>query len=336
MKRSTSLPAAGARIATSVTVGLAAVVLFACADDSSTTAPSPAASAVSAGRIPVAQENRIVYQSNRDPLGSFDIYSMLPDGSGNTRLTSSFDNFYPALSPDGTRVVFTSNRDNPMYDIYVMNSDGSYVKRLAASAAANYNPRWSADGTKIIFTSTRGAADPTDRGLSASWEVYLMNSDGSNLKRVTNNTVGEWDPDLSPDGTQIVFASDRDHPRFSWNRDLYLMNVDGTNVRRLTSQDGTIEAPRFDASGQRVVYDVMNGSAPGIYVLAGHSPTRLTFDAGGSIEFTPTWSPDGTQIAYTHFVSGTGSQIYKMNADGSNQKRVTRDPAYAQRPDWGR
>ena len=339
MKRIISTPAAGARVATNLAIGVAATLLFACANDSTPTSPSFAASASSL-RVPGGSEKRIVFASDRANYGTsfaFDIYSVLPDGSGLTRLTSAYDNLYPALSPDGKHVVFTSNRDNPLYDIYVMNSDGSNVKRLTITAAANDKPTWSADGSKIVFTSTRNAADPNARGVGASWEVYIMNADGSNQKRITFNNVGEWDPQLSPDGARIVFASDRDHPESSWNRDLYTMNTDGTNIHRLTSQDGTAESPRYDAAGTRIAYDVVTGSAPGIYVLSGHTPTRIAFNVG-SLELSPAWSPDGKQIAYTHFVTGNNSysNIYKMNADGSSPKALTRDHYYVSSPDWGR
>jgi Tol biopolymer transport system component len=339
MKHIISLPAAGARIATSVAIGLAATFLFACASDSTPTSPSPAASAATVSRIPVVKQDRIVFMSDRETYGTtynFDIYSMLPDGSGVTRLTSMYDHANPALSPDGKHIVFASNRDNPLYDIYVMKSDGSSVTRLTTTAAANLKPTWSADGSKIVFTSTRNAADPSARGVGASWEIYIMNADGSNQTRITNNNLGEWDPQMSPDGAHIVFTSERDHLDSPSIRELYIMNVDGSNVHRLTVQDGQIEAPSFDASGTRIVYDVAApGSAPGIYVLSGHTPTRLTFSVG-SLDFSPTWSPDGKQIAYTHFISGVGSQIFKMNADGSSPKQLTRDPHYAARPDWGR
>lgn len=339
MKYTTSFSTAGARIATSIAIGVAATFLFACANDSTPTGPSVAASA-STIRIPGGSEKRIVFASDRANYGTsfaFDIYSMLPDGSGVMRLTSAYDNLYPALSPDGTKIVFVSNRDNSFYDVYVVNSDGSNVKRLTTTSAANDRPTWSADGTKIVFTSTKDAPDPSARGIASSWEVYIMNKDGSNLKRVTNNSVGEWDPQLSPDGAHIVFTSDRDHPQSSWNRDLYTMNTDGTNIHRLTSQDGTAESPRYDAAGTRIAYDVVTGSAPGIYVLSGHTPIRIAFNVG-SLELSPSWSPDGKQIAYTHFVTGNNSysNIYKMNADGSSPKALTRDHYYVSSPDWGR
>ena len=342
MKYTTSFAAVGARVVTSVAFVVAATFLFACADDSTPTSPSPASTAAGASaiRIPGGSEKRIVFASDRANYGTswaFDIYSMLPDGSGLTRLTLAYDNLYPALSPDGKRVVFVSNRDNPLYDIYVMNSDGSNVKRLTVTAAANDKPTWSADGTKILFTSTRNAADPNARDVGASWEVYVMNADGSGQTRVTSNNVGEWDPQLSPDGAHIVFASDRDHPESSWNRDVYTMNTDGTNIHRLTSQDGTAESPRYDPAGARIAYDVMNGSAPGIYVLSGRTLTRIAADAG-TLELSPAWSPDGKQIAYTHFVTGNNSysNIYKMNADGSSPKALTREHYYVTSPDWGR
>jgi len=216
-----------------------------------------------------------------------------------------------------------------------MNSDGSNVKRLTNTTVSNYKPTWSPDGSKILFTSTRDAADPTARGIGASWEIYIMNADGSNVKRVTNDNFGEFDQQMSPDGTRIVFASDRDHSSF-FIRDLYIINADGTNLHRLTTQDGQLEAPMFDPSGNRIVYDIVSaGGVGGIFVLSGHTTTQLKFNVGG-LDFAPAWSPDGKQIAYTHYVTGVGSNVLKMDADGSNAKMLTRSTGNNLRPDWGR
>jgi len=338
MKHTTSLPAAGARIATSVVIGLAATFLFACADDSTLTSPSPAAGAASLGRVPAAKQDRIVFQSNRDNIGNYDIYSMLPDGTGITRLTFRiYDNWFPASSPDGKHIVFTSKGQNPLGDIYVMKSDGTNITRLTNTTAANYHPTWSADGTKIIFTSTRNAADPSAIEVNASWEIYTMNADGSNVKRITNNAVGEFEPHLSPDGTKIAFASDRDHLDSDVTTELYVMNVDGTNIHRLTWQIGRVGTPSFDPAGKRIVYyTTAAGTASGIYIYdpSSRAPIRLTFNNGAS-DVHPTWSPDGKQIAYSHWESN-GGEIFKMNDDGTGVTPLTSDAFVDMYPRWAR
>jgi len=338
MKHTTFFPAAGARVATNVAIALAATLLFACADDSTPTSLLPAVGPSTISRVPPGKQDRIVFQGNRDNAGNYDIYSMLPDGTGITRLTFRiYDNWFPAISPDGKQIVFMSKSQNPLGDIYVMKSDGTNVTRLTTTAASNYPPTWSADGNKIVFTSTRNAADPAALEVGASWEVYTMSADGSNLKRVTNNSVGEFEPQLSHDGTQIVFASDRDHLDSDVATDLYVMNIDGTNIHRLTSQDGRVGTPSFDPTGTRIVYYVTAaGAASGIYVYSSgrRAPLRLTFNNGAS-DVHPTWSPDGKQIAYSHWVSN-GGEIFKMNADGSNVQPLTSDLFVDMYPRWGR
>jgi len=119
---------------------------------------------------------------------------------------------------DGT-IAFYSDRDgNP--EIYVMNADGSDLRRLTDNDATDQAPAWSPDGTQIAFVSDR----------DGNREIYVMNADGSEPQRLTDNPAYESHPAWSPDGTQIAFISERDG-----NREIYILDADGSNVQRLTS-----------------------------------------------------------------------------------------------------
>ena len=146
--------------------------------------------------VPQSGTSKIVFASNRE--GSMQIYVMNGDGTGVSRLTNSGANDdCPRWSPDGSKILFQSDRDNPdtgYMDIYVMNSDGSSVIRLTTEASDDSLPSWSIDGTKIVFQSIRNGDN---------YQVYSMNADGSNQVNLSNNSSSDGMPAYSPDGTKL-------------------------------------------------------------------------------------------------------------------------------------
>jgi Tol biopolymer transport system component/subtilisin family serine protease len=112
------------------------------------------------------------------------------------RLTNLTSDSRPRYSPDGSKIIFQSNRDGQA-EIYVMNADGSGQTRLTNNSAADTAPAWSPDGTKILFTSLRDG--PTSPAL------YVMNADGSNQTRVTAGSDGVWRPTPT---TPVIFVEE--------------------------------------------------------------------------------------------------------------------------------
>lgn len=126
----------------------------------------------------------------------------------------------PAYSPDGRRIVFSSDRDGNR-EIYVMRADGTGVRRLTAHPAWDGHPYWSADGTRILFESDRGPAN--------TFEVMMMFADGGRVTNLTRNGVDDKHPSWSPDGRRVLYESHRDG-----QVDLFLVELDGSNERNLT------------------------------------------------------------------------------------------------------
>jgi CubicO group peptidase (beta-lactamase class C family) len=165
---------------------------------------------------------------------------MSTDGSNQRKLTDfGAVDWFPAWSPDGSRIAFVSNRDGND-EIYSMNADGSDARRLTQTADADESfPAWSPDGSHISFDSNRGG----------NWDVYVMASDGSDVRRLTNHPGEDWISSWSPDGQRIVFESKRDG-----NYEIYVMNADGSGQQRLTRnavQDGD---PSWSPDGSRIVF----------------------------------------------------------------------------------
>ncbi len=223
------------------------------------------------------------------------------------------------------KIAFSSYRDGNS-DIYTMEADGSDVQRLTALAGS---PRWSPDGKKIAFVRGLGIVD----GIYVA-NIYVMNADGTNQTRLTNNSVSDTSPEWSPDGTRIVFESRRQFVATSGNSQIYVMNADGSNQTRLTNNTGLDLFPKWSPDGTRIVFQRYTPPpvSAEIHVMNadGSNQTQLT-NLGSAL--SPRWSPDSSRIAFYSDRDGK-AQIYVMNADGSNQTRLTNNPNFDQVPEW--
>ena len=175
---------------------------------------------------------RIAFISERDYPNRAEIYVMRADGSDVDRLwlkgCPEFRDDVPSWSPDGQRIVFAWRCDGDSdLELRTMNADGSDIVSLTENDYLDFDPVWSPDGRRIAFYSER----------DGNREIYVMNSDGSNVTRVTHRPDSvEWDPAWSPDGRWIVFSSGD----FNTNVfDVYIMRADGSEVIRLTD-DGAV------------------------------------------------------------------------------------------------
>ncbi len=264
---------------------------------------------------PANNDNQIVFSSTRD--GNFEIYRMMSDGTGVTRLTNhNAGDFDPSLSPDGTRIAFTSTRHGN-FEIYVMNADGTGVARLTNHSSLDGFPAWSPDGTKLAFTSTR-------HGNS---EIYVMNADGTGVTRLTNHSQIDANPAWSPDGGKIAFTSTR-HGNF----EIYVMNANGTGVTRLTNHSQEDAFPTWSPDGTRIAFmSTRHGNAE-IYTMNanGTGVTRLTTNS--ALDLEPAWNSAG-KIAFGSTRDGN-LEIYTMNADGTNVTRLTNHQGWDISPDW--
>jgi len=223
----------------------------------------------------------------------------------------------PSFSPDGTRIVFVSDR-NGNNEIYTMNTDGSDVARLNFNSDQDFHPNWSPDGRRIVFYTNR----------DGNGEIYTMNVDGSNQTRLTDHPAADDMPTWSPDGSKIAFASSRDG-----NWEIYIMNTDGSNQTRLTDHpDGDIW-PSWSPDGSKIIFVSNRDKNQEIYTMNpdGSEQTRLIEEP--SREAYPSWSPDGRKIVFASDREGN-PEIYTMNPDGTGQTRLTENTVYDAQATW--
>ena len=196
-----------------------------------------------------------------------------------------------ASPPAGNRVVFTSSRVGGTNDVYAMDDDGA-IRQLTSHANDDAFAALSPDGRTVVFRSRRQGND----------SLYLIDFDGANLRRLTAPTTDGGDswPSWSPDGEEVIFASDRAFPM----DDIWVIGVDGSGLRQLTNfgENASIW-PAYSPDGRQIAF-VSNrdtGDALELYVMAadGSDVERLTFDAVDNGYSRPVWFPDGQRIVVT-------------------------------------
>ena len=151
----------------------------------------------------------------------------------------------------------------PTYEIYVMDADGGNQQNLTNDPNDDSSPSWSPDGKRIAFESNRDGHFNMPGGLPA-YEIYVMDADGKNTRRLTNNRKSDWSPSWSPDGERIAFASDRKGDDV--NYEIYVMDADGKNQQRLTNNRGDDGAPSWSSDGKRIVFS-SDRDRPGQFIF---------------------------------------------------------------------
>lgn len=298
----------------------------------STFTPSPTYTAVPPIDTPTSTppiiSGRMLYVSDCD--GDFEIYlKYLGIDRPDAKLTDNngVDDWFPDWAADGSRIVFTSNR-NGNYDLFTMNADGSNQKVYVATAAWDEYGNWEPGSNRIIFSTTT----ETDGMLNA--EIFRRNSDGS-LTRLTINQGEDRNPDWHPSG-DIFFASNA-----GGNWDIYNLPVGtepGTSQpRNLTNHPAIDEHPVLSPNYNRLVFvrketdtngngQVDDGDRGNIYMMNidGSGVRAVTTD---NLDDSPAWSPDGTWVVYSRSLApgNRNRNLYTTHVSDSTTIQITSD-----------
>jgi hypothetical protein len=215
-----------------------------------------------------------------------------PDGSGNIAIYQDSERrvLFPTYSKDGTKIAFTLGGGN----IYIVNDNGTQSKLLVTGNEEG-QPTWDPTGNKIAYVAL---------GDDREGDIFIINIDGTNKKKLTNSVNTDECPAFSPDGKRIAFVSHR-----SGRPELYLMNADGSNQHNITTT-GSHCFPDWSPDGNKIVTAYYGM----LFTINADGSDRKNLTQGGY----PSWSPDGTQIVF----DSEGDGIYKINTDGTNRVKI--------------
>jgi Tol biopolymer transport system component len=282
-----------------------------------------------------------------------EIYLMNGDGTNPRRLTeNTYADGFPALSPDGSRVVFDSNRlrseGEPFNtsDLFVMNTDGGGQTLLIRGSSGT----WSPDGKQIAFhasASGKGLPIKPDPGAATNDnDIFVLNvgdflTNGTRPKNITNSPEAiDDDPDWSPNEPKIVFTSHAvsDNPTNSVTAEIYAINSDGTGKpARLTNNTEEERAPARTPDGKRIVISCRRGGPDfEICVMNADGTGQVQLTDNNVPDLTSSWSPDGKKIVFHRRVGERGQfQLFLVNADGTGEVQLTFPPGLNAFPNWG-
>jgi len=271
-------------------------------------------------------EGCLLFVSNR--TGDFEIYKLRDDFDDLQQLTVSPGlDIDPDWSPDGKNIAFASDREEEAgFQIYVMNADGSDQKRLGqVQPGENSHPSWSPDGSQIAFQSKRDTnLNPQDD----NFDIYVMNSDGSDIRQLTTHSADDSEPGWSPDGRRIAFLSER-----SGQDEIYLMDTDGSNPEQVTDLLVLKSGLSWSSDSRSVVFE---GSGD-LYVvnIETKDVSKLISDNSAN-EATPAWAQNDTSIVFSSDRTQNW-ELYMVDINDANEftlQQITDDPGIDRSPKW--
>ena len=273
-----------------------------------------------------------------------------------TQITFGGENAEAYFSHDGKWLTLQSTRDGRTCDQqYVMRIDGSGVRRISDGRGKTTCGWFFPGDDRLFFASTtahdsacppkpdpsKGYVWPLDR-----YDIYAVNRDGSNPKRLTHYDVYTAEGVLSPDGKQIVFTSLKDG-----DLEIYTMNADGSNVRRLTNTPGYDGGAWWSPDGKQIVYRanhptdsvelkayrdllaqrLVRPSKVELFVMNADGSNQRQITNLGGANFGPSWTPDGKRIVFSSNYKNPRSgnfDLYLIDRDGSNLEQITFDETF--------
>ena len=268
--------------------------------------------------VPEGPGGRIVFTCTVEKYNQLCL--MNADGSGWKRLTERIANdYYPAFSPDGTRIVYVSNQTG-LFEIYLRYPALSDEQQISDGFGNLSAPDISPDGKSVIYAAKFAGGDSS---------IWVMNIDGSQSHPLTDSKWNEVDPSWSPDGAQIAFAASR-----GGYVEIFTMNADGSDIRQVTNGvQGIGGRSSWSPDGRWLAFYAGPRGDRDIYLVEVASGTTLRLTYGGN-NTAPCFSPDGSWLVFSSSRDGD-HELYEMRVDGSQVTQITDNDYDDWQPSWG-
>ena len=244
--------------------------------------------------------------------------------------------FMLTLSEQVSSAIVFRDSHTGQSEIYVMNDDGKNVRQLTQTLLPEYDPSWSPDGKYILFRRNLG---PTEKKpLAQQFDIFIMDADGSNERRLTSHPQNDTSPCWSPDGKQIAFTGIRDGLP-----NIHIMELATGNIRQLTKNEDRkayASSPSWSPDGKHIVHEqVIRGGGRHIYITDIDGKNTRPFLKGPQPHFVgdtvisrnhPHWSPDGKHVMYfedhkryeANRVVRLANHLIVVDKNGRNPKKL--------------
>ena len=252
-----------------------------------------------------------------------------------------------AQPPESGGIVFaataTGDRENAVY--VTDEDDGDRSQLLDEPVGGEMAPAWSPDGTLVAF-AMNVAAGPDPDTVDTNMEIFVMRSDGTGMRRLTDHPGLDTNPAWSPDGSRIAFTRWPDGPASEGGNRvaIWALNADGSGLERLTHGPGLADQAEWSPDGERIAFSryVTSKDAYAIFTIEARAEgvrrnLAVTDAPHGVSSTSPSWSPNGARIV---FVRGRNqnrladSELYLVDPNGDNLERVTAEGGSYHDPTW--
>ncbi len=278
----------------------------------------------------LAVEGKIAFMSQRGDDEDWTISIMHSDGAGRFELTEGTK---PTWLPDGRTIGFV-HRD----DVWTIDSDGTNLARITKSRPDDgiASAAWSPNGRKIAYYGRLGAV----------WDIFVMDADGKNPKNLTRDPRYHGTPSWSPYGNRITFMTltlVNIQLVVKTDTDIMVMGANGGEIMNVTNRPLAKNSdPSWSPNGKKIAYSA--SPKPGLWLpprnihlinVDGTDPAALTPQDRWAYEWNPTWSPDSNMLAFRKQSPDGWTDIYIINADGSNLRNITQTHGVSEAsPSW--